>query len=567
MYQSIQGYKLNRSLFNLSFSKTFDCEIGQAIPTLCEEVLPGDIWKLDNQTIVKFMPLQAPVLQEFKIKTRYFFVPNRVVCLCFNNYSGDYSPYQLNGQVLEYSETPFESFITGGKDGSSVVSETVEDRPAQFTKFSFWDYLGLPVNELSTLTTVNLARLGIKILPLACYNAIYNTFFRNENFQVERDPDVSTVFRVNWEKDRFTSALAEQQRGVTPSLKLSDPLKIGFMSDNGFVPMQASLWRNADASSFSSLLYGSMLQPQQVSKSSEAFTVGSLSSVNAQYVEKSGDSARYPLLAGDDVERSLFNVSDLRLMFQTQKFLELNERAGYRYVEQLLARFGVRPEDSRVDRPIYLGGTEQAVTIGQVTQTSASIGSSDDKNTVDNFLGSFAGMGASASVNKGVVLRAKEHGWIVGISYLVPKASYAQAIDKQYFAKTRYDYYLPEFAHLSEQPIQNREIYPLSITVDDGSASDGLKAFGFQGIFDEYRSKLNKVCGSFRDNLDIWQCSRKFSSLPSLATESFFQVPSFKNLFNVQSDEYPSLVWFVQHLAKVYRKMPQFATPGLIDHA
>ena len=51
-----------------------------------------------------------------------------------------------------------------------------------------------------------------------------------------------------------------------------------------------------------------------------------------------------------------FNVADLRLAFQIQKFLERNARAGARYTEFLRSHFGVSPRDERLQRPEYIGG-------------------------------------------------------------------------------------------------------------------------------------------------------------------------------------------------------------------
>ena len=61
-----------------------------------------------------------------------------------------------------------------------------------------------------------------------------------------------------------------------------------------------------------------------------------------------------------------FNVADLRLAFQIQKFLERNARAGARYTEFLRSHFGVSPRDERLQRPEYIGGSKAPVIISEV---------------------------------------------------------------------------------------------------------------------------------------------------------------------------------------------------------
>ena len=55
-----------------------------------------------------------------------------------------------------------------------------------------------------------------------------------------------------------------------------------------------------------------------------------------------------------------FNVADLRLAFQVQKWMERNARAGVRYTEFLRSHFGVSPRDDRLQRPEYVGGSKSS---------------------------------------------------------------------------------------------------------------------------------------------------------------------------------------------------------------
>lgn len=582
LYGSVQGYKGRRNCFDLSFAKTFDGDIGLIYPMMCEEVLPGDIWKCNNQVMVKFPILNFPVLQEFSVRTRYFFIPNRVLCLAFSNFSNDSpqsprSPWNKNTATLDYSETPWEHFITGGKNGDDLISErtfgdaalggawTDEYLRSTFGKGTLFDIAGFVPAPASDSGSITLDNWKASYADLCiwkfffCYNSVYNAYFRNENFQAERSPANFTTAQVNFGKDRFTAALAEQQRGVAPSISFDYDLPVGCMSAGSFVQCAQDMFPEnigVVSGGMSSIKDPSGKIALELSGFSGVATVGAFHSYSRMVQGQTALSkTTYPLIARSENAFSV-SVADLRLMFQTQKYLEMNERVGYRYVEQLQARFGVRPQDSRIDRPLYLGGTSQSVIISQITSTGDKVTTGGTSGQ----LGQFRGNGISASFNKGVVLRAKEHGWIFAVVYVTPKAVYGQRTDPQWFKKTRYDYYLPEFAHLSEQPVYEREVWPFSPSPDE--------VFGFQGIYDEYRSKMDLVCGNFRQggNLADYTCQRSWSTKPTLGG-TFLRVPNYRNLFVSASADDPPLYFFCRNMNTVYRKMPKYATPGLIDHA
>ena len=38
--------------------------MGQLIPVMCDEVVPGDVFEIGNEAVVRFQPLVAPILHE-----------------------------------------------------------------------------------------------------------------------------------------------------------------------------------------------------------------------------------------------------------------------------------------------------------------------------------------------------------------------------------------------------------------------------------------------------------------------------------------------------------------------
>ena len=74
LFQRVGSLAPARSIFNLSYEKKFTCDMGQLIPVMCDEVVPGDFFKIGNQAVIRFQPLVAPILHEIKMYVHLFFV-------------------------------------------------------------------------------------------------------------------------------------------------------------------------------------------------------------------------------------------------------------------------------------------------------------------------------------------------------------------------------------------------------------------------------------------------------------------------------------------------------------
>ena len=317
VFSSVNANRPRRSSFNLSYEKKFDCDMGQLIPVMCDEVVPGDLFKIDNQVVCRLQPTLAPILQEVSVFVHYFFVPYRLL------------------------DANWESFITGGNDGKDAY-ELPTWHPDSVARYSLWDYFGFP-----TGITPQDSFLPMKY-PLYAYNYVYNEYYRDENLQDEVSLDDENVKRRAWRKDYFTSALPWQQRGTSPALPLSG---------------------NA---SISSLTFHSDSVKEVLGRPKESLTGNGVSGLPT-YGYVLANQTNVGINAPIDVSQiATFDVSDLRLAFQVQKWMERNARSGVRYTEFLRSHFGVSPSDSRLQRPEYIGGSKSPMIVSEVLQTSQS---------------------------------------------------------------------------------------------------------------------------------------------------------------------------------------------------
>ena len=411
--------------------------MAQLIPVMCDEVVPGDFFKIGNQAVVRFQPLVAPILHEINMYVHYFFVPYRILW------------------------EDWEDFISGGIDGQ--FSDPVPEwEPTDTTVGSLWDYLGFP-------TGVDPDGAYPLDFPRRAYNLVYNEYYRDETLQTEVVLTNETILNRSWEKDYFTSSLPWQQRGTAPALPISGTTSALFAT---VVDYNAGLSRSLFSANQNKVFMAENANNKTLVQNALNNNIVDLSSA------------------------STFDIADLRLAFQIQKWMERNARAGARYTEFLRSHFGVSPRDERLQRPEYIGGSKAPCIISEVLQTSSTDATSAQ--------GNLAGHGITVSDAYCGKYHAKEFGLIIGIMSVMPRSAYSQGIDRQWLRKTKYDFYFPEFANLSEQAITNAEICAT------GVSSHNVDIFGYQGRYDEMRTKNSMIVSQMRSTFDYWHMGRQF---------------------------------------------------------
>lgn len=521
-----------RTAFDLSHERLFTCEAGGLYPCCLIDCVPGDTFKISQQILLRMQPQAAPLMETLTMFAYFHFVPYRLL------------------------EKEFEDFISGGKEGTYEGELDTFD-PANYDedcgKGTLWDYFGFPVNKLfkgvAGEEIVQFTSLEKEDRPLAlpwkAYNMIYNTYFRDENLQDEVDLMNNKVLNRAWKKDYFTSALPWQQRGIAPSIPLTGEAHIALK--NTLSEEQIAIWKEHEENR---MVAGTMTVQSDTwgdEKSQQKINIRSNNGAPTQFIsEGTANIKGQPYVDVSTI--GTFDVSDLRLITQIQKWMERNARGGIRYTEFLGQHFGVAPSDARLDRPEYIGGLKAPIVVSEILQTSES---------GETPQGNMSGKGLGAGQDFIGTYHVEEFGLIMGIFNIMPRPKYQQGILRNWTKRTRFDYYFPEFQNLSEQAIHEREIF----LTGDKVANE--KVFGFQGRFDEYRIMQNSVHGDFRDILNYWHMGRIFKQAPNL-NEDFIKCEPTKRNFLVQ-DEPPYLVQMVNQITAI-RPLPYMAEPGLLDH-
>lgn len=482
--------------------------MGELIPVMVMETIPGDKVNVANEAMIRLAPMTSPVMHRVDVYTHYFFVPNRLL------WPG------------------WEKFITGDPAAPAFPYYALGPADATSVGYPLLDYLGLPSNSAGVVNE------NVSALPMAAYQMIYNEYYRDQNLQSpipyeltngsqNWNNDLRLLRKRAWEHDYFTSCLPNPQKGSSVDMPLGDVnLKPGwaalgdphFVGDTGIIPPTTGP------------------NPSNVQ---QGITAGP-----APYIAVDGQTVAYDPDGSLGVDPT--TISTLRRAFKLQEWLERAARGGTRYIEMIRNFFGVQSSDKRLQRPEYITGSKSPVIISEVLNTSA---------TATQPQGDMAGHGIAVVNGNHGSYYCEEHGFIIGIMSVMPKTGYFQGIPKHFLkVNDRFQYYWEQFAHIGEEAVENRELYAFT--------ANGTDPFGYLPRYTDYRFQSNRVSGDFRTSLDSWHMARKFATQPAL-NSTFVTCDPTHRIFAVTTPTVHKLWCHVYNKVHASRKIPVFGEPKM----
>ncbi len=513
--------KPHRDGFDLSRKLAFTAKLGELLPVYCEDVMPGDTFKINVDWFTRSQPVTSPAYTRFGEYYDFFFVPYHLLWRYFPQFiiqtNDDNWATGITSNSNKFAQHPYISSRelmytirhSGVFEGSSGTlknySTDVNGRAYSYGALKLLEYLGYGTtstrnyklnNEGSNLITFPLESVGssanksdiaLNPFPLAAYQKVYNDFFRNSQWEdpmpfsynfdylngssmkvpVPQTPNsefyragLCTLRYTNYNKDYFLGRLPEKQYGTEA---LAAPL---FSSDGNQVCL--AYLRNNSGQPAASFLTTNVVNDSSVS------TVGGLN-------------------------RSItFGIGALALRQAEflQKWKEITQSGGTDYVSQIEKHFGVKPNHEMAHRCTYIGGFDNKFGIDEVVNTNLS--SADYESNL-----------AGKAVNAGhgaIDYNVKEHGIIICVYHmsLLPEYS-SQMTEKLMFKTMPSDYVIPEMDNVGMQSVIAREFAGALIpTASDSDNTLMNTILGYVPRYAEYKTHVDKVAGAFSSTLDYW---------------------------------------------------------------
>lgn len=480
---------MKRSKHNLGHYRLLTSDMGLLTPIGCMEVLPGDTFQHNTNLMVRLAPMATPVMHPIDVRVHHFYVPNRII------WDG------------------WEDFITGGPTGEDDQEIPTITTDFTATPRNLYDYLGVP----------RVDGLEVNALPGRAYNLIFNEYYRDQDLVPERNLDGQSIFRCAWEKDYFTSARPWETKGPDISLPVGQTAPVT-ITGNG-VPS----WTNDGGTTNVSLTADTEL----------------LNAIWTGFTTQGGHAWNDPALTGTaDLQGATgVPINEVRRAFALQRYQEARARYGSRYTEYL-RYLGIRSSDSRLQRPEYLGGGRQTVSISEVLQT----GPDNDPGPGEEFgVGDMYGHGIAAMRSNKYRRFFEEHGYVISLMSVRPKTMYIDGMARHFLKRDKEDYYQRELQTIGQQPVFGGEVYA------DGTAAD-RETFGYQDRYIEYKREQSYVSADFRNTLNYWHLGRDFEERPAL-NETFVNCDPTKRIFNEQTTD--ALWCMAQHKVVARRLVPK----------
>ena len=494
--------KLNRELQDLQVDPIgFTTAAGMLNPIFADFASPGDKYYITHTLdFLRTNPLVAPAMCDVKVHYESYFVPIQMLYQPFEQsffslvdlQSSFYTPASLQNNTLPVFN--YSNYVTA-VNNESITSNAKADA------FRFADLLGLNAFNFVGASIVQSNGYKPSFFPwqALAYHCIFQYVYRLD------DKSQFDNSKFNWDKYYSNTT------GVTYAGNSSF---FGIYQRPWDFDYYTSLYRSpivSDANLQSILprgIYSNLVDANEQGMRSTGYGPGSNSEINVFGVDQPTNYARL------DVNMAL-NTAAIRQMFANEKLAMVTGRTRKTYDSQVLAHFGINvPHDPKHDIA-RIGHDVFDLQIGEVTSLA---------DTSNAALGDLAGKGWSSSYRNGNNIAQKHefvapcHGVVMTIFSIEPKRRYYGGFHKQNAVSNIFDFPVPEFDRMGNQPIFRYEIGNRNSDSLLGTVTQMTDQVGWNLRYQQWKKRASRttlafMSGNAYGGTNVWN-SYMITTLP-----------------------------------------------------
>ena len=446
---------LSRNAFNRSGYRNMTQSAGMLIPVFAEPCIAGTKGVINRSIFTRAAQVVAPAFPDVKQSIEFFKVPIRYLLSSWNDWKLNINDLgstaivpQTNGvpSLLFPDRVPCIDFgvNSSGNGFEDVVLASLPSTWSINQKIAYMHDMdrilqGLGIYRLSTLSGgAGTQRANVKnLFKIAAYNKVYYDHFRNTTYESNNPYTYNLDWLLN--SSNATNCTLNPAQNATHAQVFRDMFSMKYVNykndyyHNFFPSLNTSVSTPVGSWSLPNDLVGASVNNINFSGQPYLDAIGASSQSSPSVVASNAAS---------------ISVQQIRAIFALDKLMRASAYTPKHVRDQIKARFGVDVGDKVSSESEKLGGFDNEIVFGEVTNLAAS---------QDNALGEIGGKGVGAK-NFGSDLHfyCEEDSLIIGVSYIKPSPCYDFIEDEWDDNLLKEDFWQPEFANLGLRPVLNR---------------------------------------------------------------------------------------------------------------
>lgn len=537
-----------RSRINLNHVKAFTLAPGNLVPASFVRVFKGDEVDFSPSLFAQAMPMNAPLVNGFKMCLEYFFIPDRLYNFhLLSNESGiTDDPDSVKFPLIS---APIYDVATDGTTASrvalsqSVFTGIAESLPASDSSQnivapgSLADFLGFPVGMFPTFAAQGDNNKFNAVRMLGYLDIIYNYYI---NQQISAIPTAylkgvllpnDSALPITYTVDELRLFLQTIKSSLNPEMAIDNWLNRSTRPTKGRFSFGSWSWLCSRASIFQRCMPPYYLE---------------------SWLATAGYDAS-EIIVDDESNGKSISFRNIAAASHIQRWMDLALGGGSRYTDYENSQFDVGSLKNNMC-PMFLGSDRQYLGSKVLYQTT---GFGDSASP----LGSFAGQAAGGESFKRRRFRFQETGHFMVMASLVPDVIYNRGIDPFLRELTLSDVYAPALDNIAMQPLQVEELnaipdvsafmppvvdddqHTMDVRFTSSAKSQINKAVGYVPAWSQIMQVVSRSHGLMATELKYWLLNRVYgvdnvdttavrNSLQAFAAEGYLDASDFEQVMS-----------------------------------